>query len=331
MAHFRTRLRAKGISENAINLIMLSWSGETRRKYDIYIAKYEGFCRERGIDFLAIHVNNVLEFLVHLFENGVTNYNTLNVARSAVSVFLTFGRDKSLGENDFLSRLLKGIHRKNPPAPRYSKTWDVNLVFLFLKSLGPTSTLLLKQLTLKTVMLLALVSGQRRQTLHSIKLDNIEFTNNGVTIYITDYLKQSRPGYKNPTLIFDSYEHDSELCIVKCLYTYLEETHLLRGSSKSLFISYIKPHGSVTRDTISRWLKSVLCDSGIESSFKAHSTRSASSSAAAASGLQIQDILDTAGWSNQQTFHKFYRRHITTPSTAPSASFAKAVLTNSSL
>ena len=42
------------------------------------------------------------------------------------------------------------------------------------------------------------------------------------------------------------------------------------------------------------------------SQFKAHSTRAASTSAAAASGVPMKDILKTANWSRESTFQKFY-------------------------
>lgn len=52
----------------------------------------------------------------------------------------------------------------------------------------------LKQLTLKTVMLLAVLSGQRVQTLAVLSTTNISLTNDSVQYYIDKLLKQSRPG-----------------------------------------------------------------------------------------------------------------------------------------
>ena len=45
--------------------------------------------------------------------------------------------------------------------PRYSSFWDVSTVIIFLKSLGAKEGLTLRQLTLKTVMLLALTRLSR--------------------------------------------------------------------------------------------------------------------------------------------------------------------------
>lgn len=81
----------------------------------------------------------------------------------------------------------------------------------------------------------------------------------------------------------------------------------LRGSCTDLFISYVKPHKAVTRDTISRWIKMVMLKSGIDvNKFASHSVRSASVSRAEKNSIPICNILNVAGWSNAETFAKFY-------------------------
>jgi hypothetical protein len=81
-----------------------------------------------------------------------------------------------------------------------------------------------------------------------------------------------------------------------------------------LFITYIKPHGRASKDTIARWIKTVLSLSGIDISvFKAHSTRSASKSAASELGVPITDILSTVGWSSDCTFTTHYNKVVTEP------------------
>uniref|UniRef100_A0A8W8P3X8 Reverse transcriptase domain-containing protein n=1 Tax=Magallana gigas TaxID=29159 RepID=A0A8W8P3X8_MAGGI len=65
--------------------------------------------------------------------------------------------------------------------------------------------------------------------------------------------------------------------------------------------------------------------SGI-SGYGAHSTRSASTSAALEVGLSVKDIMNVADWSNASTFNKFYKK-ITVSS---DVSFGKAILKTSS-
>lgn len=94
------------------------------------------------------------------------------------------------------------------------------------------------------------------------------------------------------------------------LDNYLRVTRSLRpdGVTK-LFIALRKPHNPASSTTIARWIKEVLCDAGIDiSRFKAHSTRAASTSAARAMGIPLDEIMKVAGWSRVSTFETFYHK-----------------------
>jgi len=74
---------------------------------------------------------------------------------------------------------------------------------------------------------------------------------------------------------------DRWLCIYTYLQKYLAVTKSLRGDEMKVLISLKKPYQAVSRDTIRRWIKQVLSNSGIDTNvFSAYSTRSASVSAA---------------------------------------------------
>lgn len=91
----------------------------------------------------------------------------------------------------------------------------------------------------------------------------------------------------------------------------------LRGDETQLLISFVRPHKVVSKDTIIRWIKSVLANSSIDTSqFGAHSTRAASTSAAKNCGLDMATIMKAAGWLNASTFALFYRKPIQQSSTA---------------
>ncbi|KAJ8042575.1 hypothetical protein HOLleu_09356 [Holothuria leucospilota] len=96
----------------------------------------------------------------------------------------------------------------------------------------------------------------------------------------------------------EAYPKDERLCVLKTLKAYIAETQSLRDEELALFISYKKPYHRVSKDTLSRWIKMVLTNAGINTSkFKAHSTSTAATSAAAAALRQVPvcDILATAG------------------------------------
>ena len=75
-----------------------------------------------------------------------------------------------------------------------------------------------------------------------------------------------------------------------------------------MFVSFVTLD-SVTTCTIARWLKTVLSLSGVDTSvFTAHSFRGASTSAAISKGCSLQRVLETADWSSDKNFRKFYSR-----------------------
>ncbi|KAJ8034661.1 hypothetical protein HOLleu_21590 [Holothuria leucospilota] len=129
--------------------------------------------------------------------------------------------------------------------------------------------------------------------------------------YVNEKLKQSRPGKMGVKLSFPKYAKDELICVYSAIDTYLGITRPFRTDNK-FFISYLKPHKAVTKETISRWIKLVLGASGLNTDiFQAHSTRAASASAAFDRNLPIDLILQTAGWSNERTFALFYNKEIT--------------------
>ena len=83
----------------------------------------------------------------------------------------------------------------------------------------------------------------------------------------------------------------------------------MRGSEDKLLISYQKPYKRISKDTLARWLRTVLQRSGIDTGqFGAHSTRMASTSKAAAFGVPMATVMKAAGWSAESTFTRFYKK-----------------------
>ena len=69
------------------------------------------------------------------------------------------------GKHPLICRFLKGVFNEIPLTPKFHELWPVKQVLPYLEQLTPLHALKLKELTLKLVMLIALVTGQRCQTL----------------------------------------------------------------------------------------------------------------------------------------------------------------------
>ena len=91
---------------------------------------------------------------------------------------------------------MKGVFEKKPALPRYKNTWDVNIVLKELETWIPTEKLTLKELTYKLCILIALLSGQRCQTIQALQItpDAMQLTDSKCTFHVNSLLKHSRRG-----------------------------------------------------------------------------------------------------------------------------------------
>jgi len=261
--------------------------------------------------------------LTELFEKDFS-YNALNTARSALSSINLKIDNYPAGSHPTVVRFLKGVYNLRPPMSRYQNIWDVNDVLCYLKKLSPVKLLTLKDLTLKLAMLIALTHAARAQTLQFLSIVGIQKLSSKFVVYFDGLLKQSRPSFTLTFIELEAYPPDRRLCVYTVLKEYLNRTKPVRKNSQSkrLFLSYVKPYSSVSRDTISRWIRTVMARAGVDTSmYKSHSVRAAASSKAKISSVPIGEIMSAAGWSNAGTFSKFYQKAIQSKD-----SFSRAVL-----
>lgn len=243
---------------------------------------------ENNIDPLSAEDREVISCLTRKYAEGAS-FATLNTLRSAIALINT----ENNSDSKLLSRFFRATFLNRPPAPKYDNTWDVTTVLEEIRKWGENVALNLEKLSLKLVMLLALGSAFRCQTLALIKLSNIRFSSRGAEIFIKDHTKTARIGASQPYAFFPFFE-DTSVCIARIIKDYIQRTANLRGEEDQLLISYQRPHLKITTQSISRWLKEVLKKAEIDQSFTAHSTRHASTSRALKMGININTIKKAA-------------------------------------
>lgn len=289
---------------------MASWRKSTQKQYSTYINRWVLFCNKREIDAFQTSIGSVIEFLTELFESGLS-YETLNTARSSLSNLCEKINGYTVGNHPLVVRFLSGVYNLRPTKPRYHETWDVSKVLCYLKTLSPVEQLDLKLLSYKTVMLIALTQASRAHSISLLTLDGMKKDSKSFTLFYSGLLKQSRKGKVNPFVQLFMYTPDSDICVYRTLCEYIDRTHSLRGNEENLIISYIKAYNRVVSTSISRWIRCVMKNSGIDiSKFTSHSTHSASSSKAKQNRLPLTEILKVAGWSSSNTFAKFYDKQV---------------------
>ena len=155
LAYLRQSYSSRGISAEASDLILRSWREKTNSNYGSSFSRWASWCQQRGRNPLAGPIEDAVNFLAGLYSEGY-QYQSLNAYRSAISSTHQYVDGASVGNHSTVTHLLQGVFNSRPPQPRYTAFWDVGVVIQHIKGLGANKDLSLRDLTMKTVMLLAL-------------------------------------------------------------------------------------------------------------------------------------------------------------------------------
>ncbi|CAB3990623.1 Hypothetical predicted protein [Paramuricea clavata] len=177
---------SQGISKEAASIIVQAWRPGTQKQYKYYLQKWEQHCCERSINPISPNVGTAIDFLHEFYKEGLS-YSTLNTVRSALSSVVQPIDNFTFGNHPLVTRYIQGVFVNRPALPRYKQIWDVSVVIKYLKSLGENTQLSLQDLTMKTTMLLALVTGQRCQTIQVLNIEQMVNSDDMWSFHINNY------------------------------------------------------------------------------------------------------------------------------------------------
>ena len=118
MRYLRDRFKNQNLSERASELLLASWQQNTWKTYDSLFGKWLVWCCRRNTNPIAGDINEVVNFLADLFEQGY-QYCSLNVYRSAISSVHEKVDGYEVGQHTLVTCLINGAFHERPPQPRY--------------------------------------------------------------------------------------------------------------------------------------------------------------------------------------------------------------------
>ena len=168
-------------------------------------------------------MNLFIDFLLEVYKLG-RSYSTVNTYRSAISATIHSVTGRDLGSNHLVSRFMKGIYVAKPPL---TAAWDVSKVTDHLRTLVPLESLSFKDLSKKLVLLLALSSAERVQTLQALNINNMSIEETKIVFTVVQRLKTSRPGHNSLRVMIPKVLRNKSIC---------PYTHLLHYNYRHKFI-----------------------------------------------------------------------------------------------
>ena len=256
----------------------------------------------------------VINFLHSLFEKK-RSHKYLENSKAAIFWSIEDSQEDAshLRKNVQIRKFMRGCFLKNPSVPRYASTWDAGHVLDFFSAHPVEARSPFLDLSRRVVTLLALISHQRVQYLHSLRRskNSMLLTERKLTVYSLGRNKTDTPRRHMAPLEFEKFPENPQWCIVFLMQLYVSVRDALAPDSEDrLFISSEPPFHGAAKDTISNWIRRCLADAGVDINvFGPHTTRHASTSAVARN-LPITSVLKRVGWTSASTFHAHYFRPV---------------------
>lgn len=177
-------------------------------------------------------------------------------------------RSLDISNNSDISDLIKSFESSRTRRPGLVD-WNLDVVLSWLSKANfePLNSASLKDLTKKTLFLVALASAGRISELQAMSKE-IGFTQDeAVCAYTQDFLAKnedpSRPwprffSIRSLSGVVGEEDEERYLCPVRALKFYLHKTEALRGSSNRLWCSVKDPSRPMSKNAISFFLRSLI-------------------------------------------------------------------------
>ncbi|XP_060542104.1 endonuclease/exonuclease/phosphatase family domain-containing protein 1 isoform X6 [Pantherophis guttatus] len=324
----RCTLKAAHVPADVVHTLLSSRRPSTERIYSATWRIFCNWCSQVDVIPLQPSIIHILMFLQKGLSQGLS-HNTLHRQIAALSSVLTCGSLSSLAQHPLIRRFLRGAKNLCPPVLHRYPTWDLPLVLQSLTGppYEPLQTASLRLLTCKVAFLVAITSARRISELAALSTrpDLCVFHTDRVVLRLdpTFVPKINSVFHRAQELILPNFcprpSHPRErrwhaLDVRRALRIYLKRTAPFRRS-ESLFVSFLPTSqgGKVSSSTIGRWIRQTIAaayDSRSlprPSRLTAHSTRSASTTAAWATQAPLLEICRAATWSSPSPFIRHYK------------------------
>ena len=118
--------------------------------------QFQKFCKGFRINPQLAPLPLILKFICYLYNSDVSS-SVVRTTILAVSKYhiIDSNTGNTIGQHPLVTTAKKAFWQLKPPIPRYHGTYDVTIVLRFIENMGQNETLTLKQLSEKTVFLVA--------------------------------------------------------------------------------------------------------------------------------------------------------------------------------
>lgn len=312
------RLEKRGWSEDTIKVHLLSIAKSTRRSYDNVLKKCRDLCRKGSFPPLA--TATLAEMLHALSNSSKRPSSILHTATAALSHVYVALDMTDLTKDDCIIRLVSGLIKSKTQEPmKKSLVMPIEKFSDLFLNWGENRSLSLKQLRMKTIVLLALSFMLRpsdiapKSTYYDndlkceaklvFKTDMIMFEENGLKINFFGIKNDTnRTGFE----VFVPCHENNLLDPKSSLQDYLVRTECFRKDN-AVFLSLRKPYDALSASSIGKILDEAIDIVGLSGKgFTAKSFRPTGATTAIEAGIDPHIVQKVGRWKSHDVFFQHY-------------------------
>ena len=308
----------------------------TSRVYDSKWLIFCRWCRSQQVDPARPSIQQVADFLVHLFQDQNLSVSTIKGYRAMLSNTLKMtSLGTSLSSHPVIAELIRSFELSRPVSRSLSPKWNLSVVLSALTKppFEPLGSASFRHLSWKTVFLLTLALAKRKSEIHALSVGDrfLRFNSDGSVslCFQPGFLAKNQLPSVMPTPMripslsssCGREDPDRTLCPVRSLKFYLRASSSKRGSKQRLWVP-LSGSGDISSASISRWIKATIKfaydqlspeDRAVHQ-VRAHELRALASSWAFLNHAPLDEVLLAAFWRSATTFSSFYLRDVSSES-----------------
>ena len=281
------------IELETLNNIKSSKSLNTIRAYKSDFKDFSNFCKKNNFKSLPADPKIVSFYITHL--SSISKVSTLKRRLASISVVHKIKGFYIDIKHPLIIENFMGIQRKLGVFQKSKKPILINELKEIIKTIESTEKNEIKKIRNKALILVGFAGGFRRSELVNIKLDDLEFTKEGLKIFI-QRSKTDQSGEGMTKAI--PYFKDKNFCPVVSIKNWIE---IIKNKKNSLIFD-------ISDKMVAVLIKKYLQKAGFDKTkYSGHSLRSGFATVAADHGADEKSIMNMTGHKSSTMVRRYIK------------------------
>ncbi|XP_064100768.1 uncharacterized protein LOC135211385 [Macrobrachium nipponense] len=322
----KSLVRAKGFSAKTARAIATARRPSTIRVYQLKWDVFRRWCRNQKLSSSSTSVTQIADFLFFPREKCGLAVSTIKGYRSMLaSVFrhraLNISEDKDLHDLIRSFETTKKVSNLTP-------SWNLDVVLLFLRSsrFEPPQSASFRDLTMKSLFLMALALAKRVSELQALE-GSVGFKGDSV---ICSFLPSFLAKNENPSTPWPrsfevkglsslvGVETERTLCPIRSLKFYLHRKKKLKGNMDNLWCSVRDPNRPLSKNALAFFIRNLIKEAHVACDqdhykllkVKAHEVKAIARLLAFKKKMSLQNLMKATLWRCNSVFANYYLRDV---------------------